>query len=272
MRLIAGMIEPKFVGEILEYLMAQNGESEKFSNLFLAAKCLSDVRNRTAIAEVANQLRNYLENLLRYGDEYQASGKQFELIREIRTQSVAAIAITWKDDPETLAWLKTLAHFYGNWDIQQAAVQELARAWKDDSETLAWLKTCSECPDPAVRFGAVQALARGWKDEPETLRILKICAQIDYDWSVRRVSLQQIAWGWKDEPWMLEFLCDRAINDSFERWTTWQTNPRQTALEIIIKQHPHHPQTLPLLRDRAENDPDEQVREYVQKKLAELEK
>lgn len=269
LRLIAGMIEPKFVGEILDYLMAQDGESEKFSNLFLAAKCLVDVRNRTAIAEVAKILRNYLENLLRYGDKYQASDKQFELIREIRTQSVAAIATTWKDDPETLLWLKTLAHSYGNWDIQQAAVQELARAWKDDSETLAWLKTCSEFPDPAVRFGAVQALARGWKDEPETLLILKIRAQIDYDWSVRRVSLQQIGWEWKDEPWMFEFLCDRAINDPFERWTTWQSNPRQIALEIIIKQHPHHPQTLPLLRDRAENDPDEQVREFAQKKLRE---
>ena len=54
--------------------------------------------------------------------------------------------------------------------------------------------------------------------------------------------------------------------------TTWQTNPRQIALEIIIKQFPQHPQTLPLLRDRTENDPDEQVREFAQKKLAQLEK
>ncbi|MHC5615319.1 MAG: hypothetical protein ACYTXA_31210 [Nostoc sp.] len=48
------------------------------------------------------------------------------------------------------------------------------------------------------------------------------------------------------------------------------SNPRQTALEIIIKQFPQHPQTLTLLRDRTENDPDQQVREFAQKKLAQL--
>lgn len=39
----------------------------------------------------------------------------------------------------------------------------------------------------------------------------------------------------------------------------------------MLKLSPHHPQTLPLLRDRAENDPDEQVREFAKKKLEELE-
>ena len=272
--LIAGMIEAKFVGEILDYLMEQDGEEEKFVNLFLAAKCLVEVRNRSVIASTATKLQNYLKDLFGYGYENnnRASGKKFELIREIRTQAVAAITTTWKDDPETLPWLKNLAYSYGNWDIQSTVVQELAREWKDDPETLSWLKTCSMSPDPSVRFGAVQALAKGWKSDPETLLCLKICAQFDYDWSVRRVALKQLAWGWKDEAWMFEFLLSRSINDPFKRMTTWQTNPRQIALEIIIKQFPQHPQTLPLLRDHTENDPDEQVREFAQKKLAQLEK
>jgi len=71
---------------------------------------------------------------------------------------------------------------------------------------------------------------------------------------------------------MFEFLCDRAVNDPFKRKGDWQTNPRQIALEAIIEQYPEHPQTLPLLQDRAENDPDEKVREFAREKLAELEK
>jgi hypothetical protein len=71
---------------------------------------------------------------------------------------------------------------------------------------------------------------------------------------------------------MFEFLCDRAVNDPFERKEDWENNPRQLALEIIIKQYRDRPQTLPLLQDRAKNDSDEKVREFVQKKLAELEK
>ncbi len=49
LRLVAGMIDARFVGEILEFLMAENGEDEKFINLFFAAKCLAEVRNRQVI-------------------------------------------------------------------------------------------------------------------------------------------------------------------------------------------------------------------------------
>jgi hypothetical protein len=51
-----------------------------------------------------------------------------------------------------------------------------------------------------------------------------------------------------------------------------EDNPRQTALEAIIKQRPYSPQTLSLLRERAENEPDEKVREFAQKKLEQLER
>ena len=71
---------------------------------------------------------------------------------------------------------------------------------------------------------------------------------------------------------MFEFLCDRALNDPFERKEDREDNPRQLALEIIIKQYRDRPQTLPLLQDRAENDPDEKVREFAQKKLEQLER
>jgi hypothetical protein len=71
---------------------------------------------------------------------------------------------------------------------------------------------------------------------------------------------------------VFEFLCNIAINDPFERQLILEDNPRQIALEAIIEQYPHYPQTLSLLRDRAKNYPDEQVREFAQKKLAQLEK
>jgi hypothetical protein len=88
---------------------------------------------------------------------------------------------------------------------------------------------------------------------------------------VRFAAVQELAKGWKDEPGMFELLYDRALNDPFERKKDWEDNPRQIALEAIIKQRPDSAQTLSLLRDRAENDPDEKVREFAQKKLAKLE-
>jgi hypothetical protein len=64
---------------------------------------------------------------------------------------------------------------------------------------------------------------------------------------------------------MFEFMCDRAVNDPFERKEDREGNPRQLALEIIIKQYRNHPQTRSLLQDRAENDPDEKLREFAKK-------
>ncbi|HEY9710482.1 MAG TPA: hypothetical protein V6D48_19900, partial [Oculatellaceae cyanobacterium] len=108
---------------------------------------------------------------------------------------------------------------------------------------------------------------QGWKDDPQILPILKTCARLDIDWRLRHGAVEELALGWKDEPWLFEFLCDRALNDPFERKEDNEDNPRQLALEIIIKQYRDHPQTLPLLQDRAEHDPDEKVREFAKKKL-----
>lgn len=65
LRLIAGMVEAKFTGKIIESLMEQNGETEEFKNIFLAADCITEVRNRSLIADNVSKLRLHLENLLR---------------------------------------------------------------------------------------------------------------------------------------------------------------------------------------------------------------
>ena len=40
----------------------------------------------------------------------------------------------------------------------------------------------------------------------------------------------------------------------------------------MIKLYPDRPQTLELVRDRAQNDRDQQLREFAQKQLAKLER
>ena len=84
---------------------------------------------------------------------------------------------------------------------------------------------------------------------------------------VRGEAVKQIASDWKQEPGVFEILYDNTLNDPFKRKADFETNPRQIALEAIVKQYPDHPQTLPLLQDRAENDPDEQLQKWAKKKL-----
>jgi predicted NACHT family NTPase len=273
--LITGMIEAKFVCEILEYLMAQDGEGEKFINLFLASECIRQVRNSRALTETASNLLNLLRDLTKYGDkihpanenEFMQNEQEYRMILEIRTQAVAAIAKVWKDDPITLSWLKSIIQIEQDGYVRRAALQELARGWKNDPDTLILLKKSAEADDYwGVRGTAVRELARGWKNNPDTLILLKKSAQTDNNWSVRAIAVQELARGWKNESGIFELLWERAVTDPFKD-QQYGLNPRLTALEAIIEQLPQHPQTLPLLRDRAENDPDEAVRDYAEKQL-----
>jgi hypothetical protein len=84
------------------------------------------------------------------------------------------------------------------------------------------------------------------------------------------LAVQLIAKGWKNDPQTFDFLCDRAINDPFVRKGEWQTNPRQTALEAILKHYSDKPQTLELLKTIANNDRDEKLKEFAKKELAKL--
>jgi predicted NACHT family NTPase len=307
LRLIVGMIDTSFAGQIIDYLMALDGEPEKFINLFLAAECLSEIRNSSVLGATATQLLNQLKSLTQYdlNYNYEPYEDALALVCEIRIKAVGAVATAWKDDPNTLPWLKQRAQADNNWLVRNVAVHQLARGWKDDPDTLPILKKWAQADDDeAVRNAAVEELARSWKDDPDTLPILKQRAQADEDGLVRCTAVEELArsWkddpetllilktralsdddeyvrygaveelacGWKDEPWMFEFLCDRALNDPFERKEGREDNPRQLALEIIIKQYPNHPQALSLLQDRAENDPDEQLREFARKKLEQL--
>ncbi|MEG3988768.1 HEAT repeat domain-containing protein, partial [Microcoleus sp. S28C3] len=217
LRLMAGMLAAKFTGDILEFLIGEDGKADKFSNLFLAAHCVSEVKNRNEIADVAGRLRDRVKELAKnkkitrfppleyhnlvsqifYYEENYNIIENPHLFFQIDRQAVATVAATWKDDPETLPWLKQRAQSHDNSAVRQAAVQELAWGWKDDPETLPWLKQRAQSDDDsAVREAAVQELARGWKDDPETLPILKQRAQSDDDSAVREAAVQELARGW----------------------------------------------------------------------------
>ena len=88
---------------------------------------------------------------------------------------------------------------------------------------------------------------------------------------MRCAAIEALAKYFRNQPELFKIYYNCVVNDPFERKQDNETNPRRVALEIIIKQFPQHPQTLPLLRDRAENDPDEEVREFAQQKLKEWE-
>ena len=260
LRLIVGMIESKFGGEIIEFLLGQKSRDDKYTNTFLAADCLSEVKNPLVITAITNQLQERLQKLANY-----------QLESEPSLKVVKTIATHWHDDPETLPWLKRCIEFDERSFVPESAVQVIAEEWPKSPDIPIWLKSLAKFDDNEyVRRTAVQELAKGWKDDPDTLPLLKQWATSDDNGGVRSTAVRELAKGWKDEPWLREFLTKVAINDSFKREKDWQSNPRQIALQFLVKQYPNHPQTLELLKDRAENDNDEKLQKYARKVIDNL--
>ncbi|MHC5740044.1 HEAT repeat domain-containing protein [Nostoc sp.] len=194
---------------------------------------------------------------------------------DVRGAAVEELAKNFKDDPDTKSILKECATQDDYWDVRGTAVRELARNFKDNPDTKTWLKErATKDNNYDVRGTAVRELAKNFKDDPDTKTWLKERATQDNSASVRRAAVQELAKHFKYQAELFEIYYNCAVNDPFKdsHDLLFNPNPRRIALEIIIKQFPQHPQTLPLLRDRAKNDPDEQVREFAQKKLAQLEK
>ena len=151
-------------------------------------------------------------------------------------------------------------------------MRQLAAGWKHEPQIFELLK--QQVVSDAhwgVRREAVRQLATGWKHEPQIFELLKQQVVSDDDSDVRLEAVRQLATGWKHESQMLELFHNSALNDPFQRENDAQDNPRQTALEAIAKQYPDHPQTLPLLQNRAENDSDKKLREWARKKLQRFE-
>jgi predicted NACHT family NTPase len=281
LRLIAGMIlDPKNVGEIIEYLMAQPGES---ADLLLAADCLAEVRNRKAIAKTADSLLERLKEFAYQVSQFGDKPTDFKLVI-LSAKVIKAVATNWKNDPNTLIWLQQLIqsdddHYYArsiavqllaqgwhehpdtltilqqiiqsgdHWYVRRIVVGELARGWHDHPDTLPILQQIIQSDDNIlVRNTALKELARGWHDYPDTLTILQQIIQSDDDGVVVNTALEELARGWHEHPDTLTIL--QQIIQSDDSWFN-----RTTVVQLLAQGWHDHPEIFELLADCVVNDP-----------------
>ncbi len=183
LRLISGMIDPKFASEIIEYLLAQQVDKSKYSqretlvqkktrgrktalnksrrqklnkrneewiemsNLFLATNCFAEVRNKQAISSTSANLMGRIQC-------------------EIERSNSCPIGV----------------------EMATELISLLATIWQYDSATLPYLKKCLTMSSSFVRCAAIQSISQIWQNDPDTVRLLKHHAQNDKDSSLRYVS------------------------------------------------------------------------------------
>ncbi|WP_416670336.1 NACHT domain-containing protein [Egbenema bharatensis] len=330
LRLICGMIDAKFVGELIEFLIERRVDRNRFlepilwssfeeyrmclsrkglENLLLSTECLCEVKNRFVIEEIDKRLLEIIKKEI----EIESSEVCLNVEKTSFTPNAAnallkLLALTWKENEQVLPWLKEKLNYRGTY-VASAAVNAIVQGWKDEPNTLNFLRAVleqSQANTPAVQYAAIKAIASNWKDEPntlefvrslaqntekpnlqqmalqelarvwkddrETLRLLVLCSKsVTCHFGVRSEAIRELAKGWKDEAWLFDFLYECATSDPFVRQHESNRNPRLRALESLLTHYLTHPKTIELLRDRAINDPDEQLREWTQEELVKLE-
>jgi len=140
--LIASRMAPNVVEQLLMPLLCEKNDEYKFRNVFLASSCFAVLRNRRPLKVLSKKIRQELLFLCHFDFPYSYNSWDAEAnqVTEIRQSAVQELARGWKDDPETLPWLKTRAQQDEDGLARRAAVQELARGWKDDPVVMAFIK------------------------------------------------------------------------------------------------------------------------------------
>ncbi|NEQ85369.1 MAG: NTPase, partial [Moorea sp. SIO2I5] len=257
LRLIVGMIDSKKAGEIIEYLMAQDGEGYKFTKLLMVADCLSEVRNRYEIKLTDTRLLNRVKDLIHYDQ----NRKRFS-DSDIRAKAVVAVATHWQDHGDTLALLQKWARSDTDLSVRGKAIEQLAQGYKDHPDTLALLQEWARS-DPYwnVRGKAIEQLAQGYQDHQDTLALLQASARSDTDLDVRVTAIGELAQGWPDHPDTLALFQESARSDK-----DWYVRCR--VIEKLAQGYKDHRDTLALLQQSARSDKNLTVRGTAIEQLA----
>jgi predicted NACHT family NTPase len=241
LRLVAGRLAAKFVKEILDWLLQQPDPNQSCKHIFLAARCVGEVRNRGELGIAEDYVKQATMDLcgLSLGDSAtfmsidMREDSFFPVVRQSRPvalQATRLVADVWKDDPETLPWIKEQAKSNQNGAVRISAAQVLVEGWKEDPDTLKILKEHAQSHYSVMpRVNAVVCLAYWWRDNPATLKLLKECAQSDV--SVLRNCVAWFLGGYsKADTGALAILKELAQSDEDDnvrkktRWCSWTSS------------------------------------------------
>ena len=267
LKLICGMIAPKLVGALIEYLINLEVDRTSFlkevhnqgkqlrpeglANLLLAVDCLLEARNNTAILQISNCLLGVLKEEI----EHPSVPLHWETTRSI----IRRIAGSFSN---TLLWLKQCFSTINHENVREAVVYTIPMYYQDDPQTFVWLQECLSDKDSSVRMSALIRMSDFYKEEEATWEFLLDSLVNDWHSGVRWGAVLALSKNFLDRAEAFDLLYKVVKSDPFVREFDWDWNPRKEALDAIFINYPTHPKTLELLRDRAANDPDEKLREW----------
>jgi predicted NACHT family NTPase len=301
LRLISGMIDAKFVAEMIDFLLEQKIDRSAFleygmqkkeglSNLILAASCFVEVRNKNETSSTSVQLIKVLNNEIESQYPFklnkgtvitlialvvsigQDSLETLQLLKKctafdsfsyVRKVSIQAIVQFWKNESDTLPWLKEKATLDQSRAVRLTALQSIMEGWENEPDTLSWLKEFIQHEKSKhVRLAAVKAIAQIWKDDPNTLSWINQCIQSNNHRHIRLAAVKAMAQVWKDDLNTFSIIKNCAQYDA-------NKDVRLTAIQAMIQDWEDNINTLSIVKNCGQYDKAKYVRIGVIEALTE---
>ena len=144
-------------------------------------------------------------------------------------------------------------------------ISDRGRIKTGSDENFIFLKACvSSSKNYIVQATALCELVGQYEHHTNMFSILEECALLNEEHFVRWIAINELSRIWKENTKVFEIVCHCAMHDRFIRDQRGRRqkllNPRAVAIGQLINSYPKHPTTLKILKDKAANDPDWQVR------------
>jgi GTPase SAR1 family protein len=300
----------QFLNKKYRFLQQELVKPQGLTSLLLAADCLSEIKISSLLISIRDELLLRMKTvfnsyyillpeekasifLQRIAQHFSIDpstlpwlkSKAYIFDGNLQANAVETIAKYYATDPDTLPWLKqqvpdTLPPIQldevdsdRDYAARWTAVGMIAQYYTTDPDTLRWLKHQGQVnEDLRVRELASKAIARHYSADPETFSWLKQQYQAHEEWFMRTHIVEAIADYLPITPEISEFLYSIVEHDTSVKPTFATVDtPRTIALKALLTHCSIHSKTIELLRDRALNDPDEQLREWAQEQLQQME-
>jgi len=265
LRLICGMIDETFAGELIDYLSndvkTENDMRRRYGlNLILAAQCLTEIRNLEILAEPA---RSLLQRICAYLDTVSsARQKRFLLFRYGGVQflrglmpSVDSIGPKWPNRQVLADWLtahppfgrpsRGLLNLFGSVHRFAALLGSFIGAIGEGNDEIRFiLVDYLSRDDPSYREIVPSALVRGWRHNPETFTLMRQLAVFDTNSFVRSAAHRQIVEAFRYDPQTLPLLRNWAANAEHE-------DIRVRSIGSLAQHFRTNAETMPFIKELA---------------------
>lgn len=316
--LVSSMVDDRFTARVVDYLVREakpvwsltawdhsaivggRAEAELPRNLLLAAHCIAEIRNSSAVAQSARGLTAILLTALDWtaraaGDSFGASSVLADFVNDEIVPVLAAVGIRWPGRFEFLSWqrsgsldnvrsggvLRILASMFVDdhrirrdvfsaarhapgWNVREKAVQAAAQAWSGHPDLHALLLSdrVLQDDDEDVVLAVLQGLRDGWPDDLSTRELHLRLAEHHPDGRVRSGALSALLEIWPDAPDIRELLYRLAESED--------ADVREEAIDALIGRRPGDPELRALLHEHARSDPGRSVRQTIVESLDRL--